>query len=341
MSWNYCAMAQATSSSFARSRILIRWVFIPETHHRGSCHDLARYGYQKMRDLAIKMMNGIGKFAGGCNVQFSVNPDNDDIIGIEINPRVSRSSALASKATGYPIAKIAAKLAIGYNLDELKNAITGTTTAYFEPALDYVIVKIPRWNFDKFQGVDRRLGLQMKSVGEVMGIGRNFQEALQKACQSLEIRRNGLGADGKELTKQADLLYSLENPSWNRLFHIYDAMKLGISMKTIQKLTKIDKWFLEQIWELIELETEIEKYDLNTIPVDLMRTAKEKGYADRQLGHLLDCLESEVHKKRREMGINRVFKLVDTCAAEFEAKTPYYYSTFDSKMNPSPPTGKK
>ena len=287
--------------------------------------------YQNMRDLAIKMMNGIGKFAGGCNVQFSVNPDNDDIIGIEINPRVSRSSALASKATGYPIAKIAAKLAIGYHLDELTNAITGTTTAYFEPALDYVIVKIPRWNFDKFQGADRRLGLQMKSVGEVMGIGRNFQEALQKACQSLEIRRNGLGADGKELTKQADLLQSLEHPSWNRLFHIYDAMKLGISMKTIHNLTKIDKWFLEQIWELIELESEIEKYKLDTIPKELMRTAKEKGYADRQIAHLIDCRESEVHKKRREMGINRVYKMVDTCAAEFEAKTAYYYSTFDAE----------
>ncbi|MCA4894432.1 MAG: carbamoyl-phosphate synthase large subunit [Cytophagales bacterium] len=296
--------------------------------------------YQRMRDLAIKMMNGIGQFAGGCNVQFSVNPDNDDIIGIEINPRVSRSSALASKATGYPIAKIAAKLAIGYNLDELSNAITGTTTAYFEPALDYVIVKIPRWNFDKFLGADRKLGLQMKSVGEVMGIGRNFQEALQKACQSLEIRRNGLGADGKELTKQADILYSLEHPSWNRLFHIYDAMKLGISMKTIQNLTKIDKWFLEQIWDLIELESEIEKHSLDSIPVDLMRTAKEKGYADRQLAHLMDCLESEVHLKRREMGINRVFKLVDTCAAEFEAKTPYYYSTFDTE-NESIPTNKK
>ncbi len=287
--------------------------------------------YQKMRDLAIKMMNGIGKFAGGCNVQFSVNPDNDDIIGIEINPRVSRSSALASKATGYPIAKIAAKLAIGYNLDELKNAITGTTTAYFEPALDYVIVKIPRWNFDKFHGADRRLGLQMKSVGEVMGIGRNFQEALQKACQSLEIRRNGLGADGKELTKQADLLQSLEHPSWNRLFHVYDAMKLGISMKTIQNLTKIDKWFLEQIWELIELEKEIEKYRLDTIPATLMRTAKEKGYADRQIAHLLDCKESQVHSRRREMGINRVYKMVDTCAAEFDAKTAYYYSTFDAE----------
>jgi carbamoyl-phosphate synthase large subunit len=287
--------------------------------------------YQKMRDLAIMMMNGIGKFAGGCNVQFAVNPENDDIIGIEINPRVSRSSALASKATGYPIAKVAAKLAIGYNLDELKNSITGTTTAYFEPALDYVIVKIPRWNFDKFQGADRRLGLQMKSVGEAMGIGRNFQEALQKACQSLEIRRNGLGADGKELTKHAELLQSLEHPSWNRLFHIYDAMKIGIPMKTIQKLTKIDKWFLEQIWELIEMEKEIGQYELDTLPKELMRKAKEKGYADRQLAHILGCLESEVHKKRRDMGINRVFKLVDTCAAEFEAKTPYYYSTFDEE----------
>ncbi len=287
--------------------------------------------YQRMRDMAIKMMNGIGQFAGGCNVQFAVNPDNDDIIGIEINPRVSRSSALASKATGYPIAKIAAKLAIGYNLDELTNAITGTTTAYFEPALDYVIVKIPRWNFDKFVGADRKLGLQMKAVGEVMGIGRNFQEALQKACQSLEIRRNGLGADGKELNKQEDLLYSLANPSWNRLFHIYDAMKLGISMKTIQKLTRIDKWFLEQIWELVELEKEIGKFDLETLPASLMRTAKEKGYADRQIAHVLGCLESEVHAKRKEMGIHRVFKMVDTCAAEFEAKTAYYYSTFDKE----------
>jgi len=287
--------------------------------------------YQRMRDMAIKMMNGIGQFAGGCNVQFSVNPDNDDIIGIEINPRVSRSSALASKATGYPIAKIAAKLAIGYNLDELKNAITKTTSAYFEPAVDYVIVKIPRWNFDKFHGTNRTLGLQMKSVGEVMGIGRNFQEALQKACQSLEIRRNGLGADGKELTNQEDLLYSLENPSWNRLFHVYDALKLGIPMKKVEKLTRIDRWFLKQIEELIELEKVIATYDINTIPADLMRTAKEKGYADRQIAHILDCYESDVNKKRKDMGIKRVYKLVDTCAAEFEAKTPYYYSTFDSE----------
>ncbi len=287
--------------------------------------------YQEMRNLAKRMMNGIGMFAGGCNVQFAVNPETDDIIGIEINPRVSRSSALASKATGYPIAKIAAKLAIGYNLDELKNAITGTTSAFFEPAIDYVIVKVPRWNFDKFEGSNRKLGLSMKSVGEAMGIGRNFQEALQKACQSLEIKRNGLGADGRELTKQEELLESLEHPSWNRLFHIYDAFKLGIPFKTIQKLTKIDKWFLNQIEELILLEKEISKYDIDTIPESLLRTAKEKGYADRQLGHLLNCWESEVHKKRNELGITRAYKLVDTCAAEFEAQTPYYYSTFDKE----------
>ncbi|MFN3839138.1 MAG: carbamoyl-phosphate synthase large subunit [Cyclobacteriaceae bacterium] len=287
--------------------------------------------YQHMRDLAIKMMNGIGKFAGGCNVQFAVNPDTDEIIGIEINPRVSRSSALASKATGYPIAKVAAKLAIGYNLDELKNAITKTTTAYFEPALDYVIVKIPRWNFDKFHGADRKLGLQMKSVGEAMGIGRNFQEALQKAAQSLEIRRNGLGADGKELRNQDELLHSLANPTWNRVFHIHDAIKIGIPLKTIFNITKIDKWFLKQIEELVQIENEVEQYDLNTIPVHLLRKAKEKGFADRQIAHLLHCLESEVYKKRTELGIKRVYKLVDTCAAEFEAQTPYYYSTFDSE----------
>ncbi len=284
--------------------------------------------YQHMRDLAIKMMNGIGRFAGGCNVQFAVNPEDDSIIGIEINPRVSRSSALASKATGYPIAKIAAKLAIGYNLDELQNAITGTTTAYFEPALDYVIVKIPRWNFDKFHGADKKLGLSMKSVGEVMAIGRNFQEALQKACQSLEIRRNGLGADAKELRNQDELMHSLANPTWNRLFHIHDALKIGIPLGTIHKVTKIDKWFLKQIEQLIEIENEIEEFDLANVPTELLRKAKEKGFADRQIAHLLHCYESEVRKKRIDLGIKRVYKLVDTCAAEFEAKTPYYYSSF-------------
>lgn len=286
--------------------------------------------FQKMRDMAIKMMRSIGNFAGGCNVQFAVSPDeNEDIIAIEINPRVSRSSALASKATGYPIAKIASKLAIGYHLDELQNQITKTTSALFEPTLDYVIVKIPRWNFNKFPGTSRELGLQMKSVGEVMGIGRSFQEALQKACQSLEINRNGLGADGKELTNQNEILNSLEKPSWNRLFHIYDAIKLGIPFKTIVEKTKIDIWFLRQIEDLIKLERVIEKYSVDNIPEDLMFEAKQKGYADRQIAHLLRCLESEVYAKRKDFGIKRVYKLVDTCAAEFEAHTPYYYSTFE------------
>lgn len=288
--------------------------------------------YQKMRDMAIKMMRSIGTFAGGCNVQFSVSPDeNEDIIAIEINPRVSRSSALASKATGYPIAKIAAKLAIGYTLDELDNQITKTTSAFFEPTLDYVIVKIPRWNFDKFKGADRELGLQMKSVGEVMGIGRSFQEALQKACQSLEINRNGLGADGRENTNQEEILFNLEHPSWNRLFNIYDAFKLGIPFNTIKQKTKIDNWFLRQIEDLIHTERKIEKFNLTNIPRELLFEAKQKGYADRQVAHLLRCLESEVFNKRRELGINRVYKLVDTCAAEFEAKTPYYYSTFEEE----------
>lgn len=288
--------------------------------------------FQRMRDMAIKMMRSIGNFAGGCNVQFAISPDErEEIIAVEINPRVSRSSALASKATGYPIAKIAAKLAIGYNLDELKNQITKTTSALFEPTLDYVIVKIPRWNFDKFPGADRSLGLQMKSVGEVMGIGRSFQEALQKACQSLEINRNGLGADGKEVKNQDEILHSLEHPSWNRLFHVYDAIKLGIPFKRIFEKTKIDIWFLKQIEELIKLERKIEKYSLETLPKELLFEAKQKGYADRQVAHLLKCLESEVYKRREDQGINRVYKLVDTCAAEFEAQTPYYYSTFEEE----------
>ncbi len=297
--------------------------------------------YQSMRSMAIKMMRSIGNFAGGCNVQFAVsNDEREEIIAIEINPRVSRSSALASKATGYPIARIASKLAIGYRLDELINQITKSTSAYFEPTLDYVIVKIPRWNFDKFKGCNRELGFQMKSVGEVMGIGRCFQEALQKACQSLEIKRNGLGADGKEITHQQELLNALERPSWNRLFMIYDALKLGISIQTIQKLTRIDFWFLHQIEELIALEREIEKYRLDQIPKTLLVEAKQKGYADRQIAHLLNCLESEVYQKRKELGIQRVYKLVDTCAAEFEAKTPYYYSTFETE-NESQVTAKK
>jgi carbamoyl-phosphate synthase large subunit len=298
--------------------------------------------FQKMRTMAIRMMRAIGNFAGGCNVQFAVSPDNDeDIIAIEINPRVSRSSALASKATGYPIAKIATKLAIGYNLDEVENQITKSTSAFFEPTLDYVIVKIPRWNFDKFKGAKRELGFAMKSVGEVMGIGRSFQEALQKACQSLEIKRNGLGADGKENKNQEELLKLLERPTWNRLFCIYDALKLGISVKTIHKLTKIDPWFLNQIEEFIVLENEVERFTLDTIPKELLYEAKQKGYADRQIAHLLGCKESEAFKKRNDLGIKRVYKLVDTCAAEFEARTPYYYSTFEDENESIRSTKKK
>ncbi len=289
--------------------------------------------YQRMRDMAIKMMRNIGNFAGGCNVQFAVSPDEkEDIVAIEINPRVSRSSALASKATGYPIAKIAAKMAIGYTLDELFNQITKTTTAYFEPTLDYVIVKIPRWNFEKFEGADRRLGLQMKSVGEVMGIGRSFQEALHKATQSLEIRRNGLGADGKGYTDQEEILHRLEYASWNRVFVIYDAIQRGITLRRIHEVTQIDMWFLKQIEELVHVQSRIEKHSITSIPYELMLEAKMKGFADRQIAHMVHCLESEVHRKRTEQGINRVWKLVDTCAAEFPAKTPYYYSTFELKL---------
>ena len=289
--------------------------------------------YQKMRDMAIKMMRSIGDFSGGCNVQFAVSPDEkEDIIAVEINPRVSRSSALASKATGYPIAKIASKLAIGYNLDELENQITKSTSALFEPTLDYVIVKIPRWNFDKFEGSDRTLGLQMKSVGEVMGIGRSFQEALHKATQSLEIKRNGIGADGKSY-KDEDLIVSkLINASWDRVFVIFDAIQIGMPLSRINELTKIDMWFLRQYEELYLLQKEISKYTINSISKDLLLEAKQKGYGDRQIAHILNCLESQVYNKRQEMNINRVYKLVDTCAAEFTASTPYYYSTFENEI---------
>ncbi|MGB1361807.1 MAG: carbamoyl-phosphate synthase large subunit [Flavobacteriaceae bacterium] len=294
---------------------------------------LSDTAFQRMRDMAIKMMRSIGDFAGGCNVQFAVSPDEkEDIIAIEINPRVSRSSALASKATGYPIAKVAAKLAIGYSLDELENQITQSTSALFEPTLDYVIVKIPRWNFDKFEGSDRKLGLQMKSVGEVMGIGRSFQEALHKATQSLEIKRNGLGADGKGYTEYDQVIEKLTHASWDRVFVIYDAIQMGIPLSRIHEITKIDIWFLKQYQELYELEKEISKFNIDSLDKALLLEAKQKGFADRQIAHMLDCLESEVNKKRADMGIKRVYKLVDTCAAEFSASTPYYYSTFEEKM---------
>ena len=303
------------------------------------CMTLSDTAYQRMRDMAIKMMRSIGDFAGGCNVQFAVSPDEkEDIIAIEINPRVSRSSALASKATGYPIAKIASKLAIGYTLDELDNQITQSTSAYFEPALDYVVVKIPRWNFDKFKGSNIELGLQMKSVGEVMAIGRSFQEALQKACQSLEIGRNGLGADGKGKTDQDEILYDLKHASGDRIFRVYDAMRIGIPLKKIHNITKIDYWFLNQIEELVNLERKIESYNIKSLPTSLLLQAKMKGYADRQIAHLVNCLESEVYQNRQDNNVQRVYKLVDTCAAEFTAKTPYYYSTFEM---PKEVNGKK
>ena len=294
---------------------------------------LSDTAFQRMRDMAIKMMRSIGDFAGGCNVQFAVSPDEkEEIIAIEINPRVSRSSALASKATGYPIAKIAAKLAIGYSLDELSNQITGSTSALFEPTLDYVIVKIPRWNFDKFEGSERELGLQMKSVGEVMGIGRSFQEALHKATQSLEIKRNGLGADGKGYTDYETVISKLKYASWDRVFVLYDAIQMGISLDRIHEITKIDMWFLRQYEELYNLELKISEYNIKDIPKPLLLEAKQKGFADRQIAHMLKCLESEVYTLRNEMGVKRVYKLVDTCAAEFQAQTPYYYSTFEDEV---------
>lgn len=294
---------------------------------------LSDTAFQDMRNQAIKMMRAIGNFAGGCNVQFAMNPETEELIAIEINPRVSRSSALASKATGYPIAKIAAKLAIGYNLDELPNQITMSTSAYFEPTLDYVIVKIPKWNFDKFPGADRTLGFQMKSVGEVMGIGRSFNEALQKACQSLEINRLGIGADGKEERNLDKLMHSLENASWDRLFHVYDALALGVPVKSVQKATRIDRWFLKQIQHLVDLTQELRRYTLNSLSKGLFEELKKNGFCDAQIAHVLGegTTEAMVRARRKELGLNRVWKLVDTCAAEFEAQTPYYYSAYDNE----------
>ncbi|MBO9657248.1 MAG: carbamoyl-phosphate synthase large subunit [Chitinophagaceae bacterium] len=299
---------------------------------------------QLMRNTAIMMMRDLGNFSGGCNVQFSLNPATEEIIAIEINPRVSRSSALASKATGYPIAKIAAKLAIGYNLDELENQITKTTSAYFEPALDYVIVKVPRWNFDKFKGADDTLGLQMKSVGEVMAIGRSFTEAIQKACQSLENNAVGLGYYGKSMMHAEELLEYIKTPKWDRIFRIKDALMAGISIGTISKATNgIDRWFIAEIQKICNIEKEIAKYDLDTLPVELLEEAKVNGFSDEQISRILEHGDEEdVYKKRKEAGITRVYKMVDTCSAEFEAKTPYFYSTFErGNYNESKSSDKK
>jgi carbamoyl-phosphate synthase large subunit len=292
---------------------------------------LSDTAFQDMRNKAILMMRSLGNFSGGCNVQFALNPETEELIAVEINPRVSRSSALASKATGYPIAKIAAKLAIGYSLDELKNQITQTTSAYFEPALDYVIVKIPRWNFDKFKGANDTLGLQMKSVGEVMAIGRSFTEAIQKACQSLENNAVGLGYYGKSLMKSEEILEYIKIPKWDRIFRIKDALMQGVTVKTIAQATGIDRWFLYQIQKICTIEKELGKYFLDSLPDELMKEAKRNGFGDEQIAKILsgDCTEDEVYEKRKAAGITRVYKMVDTCAAEFEAKTPYFYSTFE------------
>ncbi len=293
---------------------------------------LSDTAYQLMRNTAIRMMRNLGNFAGGCNVQFALNPQTEEIIVVEINPRVSRSSALASKATGYPIAKIAAKLALGYNLDELKNQITQSTSAYFEPALDYVIVKIPRWNFDKFKGANDTLGFQMKSVGEVMGIGRSFAEAIQKACQSLENEAVGLGYYGKSLMHTEELLEYIKIPKWDRLFRIKDALMAGASVKNICEKTKIDRWFIYQIQKICDLEKQIQKHNLSTLPDDLLFEAKQMGFSDEQMSRIMQEDNSElIYDRRKAMGLTRVFKMVDTCSAEFAAKTPYFYSTFERK----------
>jgi carbamoyl-phosphate synthase large subunit len=302
---------------------------------------LSDTAFQDMRNKAQMMMRDLGNFAGGCNVQFSLNPETEELIAIEINPRVSRSSALASKATGYPIAKIAAKLAIGYTLDELENQITRTTSAFFEPALDYVIVKMPRWNFDKFKGADQTLGLQMKSVGEVMAIGRTFPEALQKACQSLENDALGLGYYGKSAMKSEQLLERLKTPTWDRIFRIKDALMEGVSVKHIHQMTYIDKWFLNQINDIVTMEKQLQEHDLKSVPQQLLSDAKKMGFSDMQLVHLFgDCEEHEVYEKRKALGITRTYKMVDTCSAEFEAITPYFYSAFDT-VNESKPSDKK
>ena len=295
---------------------------------------LSDTSFQDMRNKAMLMMRSLGNFAGGCNVQFAQNPVTEELIAVEINPRVSRSSALASKATGYPIAKIAAKLAIGYRLDELKNQITQTTSAYFEPALDYVIVKVPRWNFDKFKGANDTLGLQMKSVGEVMAIGRSFTEAIQKACQSLENEAIGLGYYGKSLMKNEELMEYIKVPKWDRIFRIKDALMQGSTVRSIVAATGIDSWFLYQIRIICNIEKELMNHDINSIPTELIKEAKQHGFSDMQIAKVLkgNTSDDAVYEKRKALGITRIYKMVDTCSAEFEAKTPYFYSTFENQM---------
>jgi carbamoyl-phosphate synthase large subunit len=304
---------------------------------------LSDTAFQLMRNTAINMMRDLGNFSGGCNVQFALNPLTEEILAIEINPRVSRSSALASKATGYPIAKIAAKLALGYSLDELKNQITKTTSAYFEPALDYVIVKVPRWNFDKFKGANDTLGLQMKSVGEVMAIGRSFTEAIQKACQSLENNAVGLGYYGKSMMHADEIVEYLKTPKWDRIFRIKDALMMGISVKTVCQATLIDRWFIYEIQKIVDIEKEIAKYKFEALPIELIKKAKHHGFSDEQICKIMqDGTEDALYERRKAAGIKRVYKMVDTCSAEFEAKTPYFYSSFENEgINESKRSDKK
>jgi len=296
--------------------------------------------YQRMRDAAIQIIRAIGVETGGSNIQFAVDPNNGRMLVIEMNPRVSRSSALASKATGFPIAKIAAKLAIGLTLEEIPNDITKKTPASFEPTIDYVVVKIPRWDFEKFPKADTRLGTQMKSVGEVMAIGRTFKEALGKALRSLEIGRYGLGADGNDdfsedpQSKARWMEKVKENlmiPRSDKIFYIRYALKLGFSIEEISKMTRIDPWFLHQIKEMVDLEEEIRSYKGKEISSELLWRAKSYGFSDRQLAFLLDTSEDQIRRLRQRKGVRAVFKTVDTCAAEFEAETPYFYSAYEQE----------
>jgi len=291
---------------------------------------------QILRDAAIKMMRSIGTFAGGCNVQFAMEPGSDRFVAIEINPRVSRSSALASKATGYPIAKIATKLAVGYTLDELDNQITGTTSACFEPSIDYVVCKVPRFNFDKFPGVDEELSTQMKAVGEVMSIGRNFPEALNKAWQSMEVGRDGLGADGYEEIDRKVVRERLVKPYWDRSLQIRNAFKLGSSVDEIADITKVDPWFLQQIEYMVSLENRTEGQRLEEITKEDVYELKQAGFSDAQIAWLVSksgtkVSEDQVRDYRKSLGLKSVFKVVDTCAAEFPAQTPYYYSSYEGE----------
>ncbi len=298
--------------------------------------------FQHMRDTAIQMMRSIGTFAGGCNVQFGINPVDGRMIAIEINPRVSRSSALASKATGYPIAKVAARLAVGYTLDELKNDVTQTTSACFEPAIDYVITKIPRWNFEKFEGVDEELTTQMKAVGEVMSIGRTFTESLQKAWQSLEIGYAGLGAD-RENPKRPHVRERLRKSYWDRTLQIRNAFIHGASMDEVYDITRVDFWFLQQIKMLVDLEKETRQLRLHDLTEDKLLNLKRHGYSDVQIAWLVtdEVTEEEVRAHRLSFEIKSQFLLVDTCAGEFPAVTPYFYSSYETESESTVSNQKK